>query len=168
MYRRNVQRAALLTILLLVALFAWGCGSGAEEVTTTTVAVPSTLPPVTTGDEDPLVGTVLTTTENTPQEYVDAVAQARPVVILFYVPGGADDVRVLESVNALAQSYPEYVFLLYDHKTPDVYGDLSTLLSVNYPPELIMVDGTGTIRKIWNGYADQGTINQGLANLGGG
>ena len=46
------------------------------------------------------------------------------------------------------------------------YGDLSTLLKVQYPPKVVLVDGTGTIQEIWNGYVDEGSLNQSLVNLG--
>jgi hypothetical protein len=170
MSRRSRQLAALLTVLLLVAVFAWGCGSGGGESTTTTGGdgAATTLPPVATSTPgNTLVGTQLKTTDSTPREYVDAIAQGHPVVILFYVSAGADDAKVLDSISSLQPSFPNYVFLLYDHQLPDSYGDLSTLLKVSYPPELIYLDSTGTIKEIWNGYVDRGTINQSLVNLGG-
>ncbi len=40
------------------------------------------------------------------------------------------------------------------------------LLEVGYPPELVLVDGLGIPREIWNGYVDEGTLNQSLVNLG--
>lgn len=166
MSRRLRQLAALSCVLAVMAVLAWGCTSGGGEVTTTIGDVTATSPSVSpTSQGNALIGTQLKATSSTPKEYVDAIAQAKPVVILFYVPGGSDDARVLDSLNALQPSFPSYVFLLYDYKTPDLYGDLSTLLKVNYPPELILVDGTGTIKQVWNGFVDQGTINQSLVNL---
>jgi len=47
-----------------------------------------------------------------------------------------------------------------------VYGDLSTLLGVTYPPELILIDRAGIIRQVWNGFVDEGSLNQSLVNLG--
>jgi hypothetical protein len=165
MSRRSRQPAALLSILILVAVFAWGCGSGGGDTTTTTAGVvtPTPSPGVTAANS--VIGTKLKTTDSTPKEYVDAIAQAQPVVIVFYVTVGADDTKVLESINALQPQFPDYVFLLYDYKTPDIYGDLSTLLKVSYPPELVLVDSGGYVREVWNGYVDQGTINQSLVNL---
>jgi len=88
------------------------------------------------------------------------------VVLLFYVPGSTDDVQVMDSLSILQPEFDQYVFLLYDYSKPAAYGDLSTLLNVNYPPELVMVDGLGIVRRIWNGFVDEGTINQDLVNLG--
>jgi hypothetical protein len=66
----------------------------------------------------------------------------------------------------LKTSFGQYEFLVYDYKLPNDYGDLSTLLGVGYPPELILVDKTGVVQKVYNGYIDEGTLNQGLVNLG--
>lgn len=166
MFRRSIQPATLLTILVLVVVFAWGCGSGGDELTTTTGGVVTTSPSPGTTTANGLIGNQLKTSDSTPKEYVDAIAQAHPVVILFYVTAGADDAKVLASITALQPQFANYVFLLYDYKTPDSYGDLSTLLKVDYPPELVLVDSGGYVREIWNGYVDQGTLNQSLVNLG--
>lgn len=165
---RSTHLMAVLIVLLFAVTLSWGCAGGDEVITTpTTIVVTPTLPPGgSTGNADDLLLTRLTTTDDTPTEYVEAVKQGRPVVLLFYVTGGADDTNVLESITRLQQAFGDYVFLLYDYKTPGVYGDLSTLLKVSYPPELVLVDGTGTIRGIWNGYVDEGTLNQSLVNLG--
>lgn len=163
---RSVRPLGLLVILVLTGLFAWGCTPG-DGQTTTTVAAPGILPPPPGENGRGLLDTTIVPTESTPKEFTEAVAQGRPVVILFYIPGGTDDQKVLDSVRALQPSFAEYVFLLYDHKSAGAYGDLSMLLAVDYPPQLVLVDSTGTIREIWNGYVDEGTINQGLVNLGG-
>jgi len=155
-----------LMLLLVAAVFVTSCGGGAEETTTTT-------PPITSGpvtgpglDTPDLVGTEIAPTEDTPQEYVEAMEQARPVVMLFYVPGGADDTKVLDSLSRLESAFSDYVFLFYDYKAPGAYGDLSTVLDVDYPPEVVMVDGSGVVRTIWNGFVDEGTLNQALVDLG--
>ena len=164
-----MRLAQVLTVIALAAVFAWGCGAGGGEETTTTVGgVTTTIGSVGTTLGNTLIGTQIKTTESTPKEYVEAIEQARPVVVLFYVTDGADDTKVLGAVSGLAPTFPGYVFLLYDYKTPDTYGDLSTLLEVDYPPELILIDGTGTVKTVLNGYVDEGTINQSLVNLGGG
>jgi hypothetical protein len=113
-----------------------------------------------------VLGKPLPISESTPDEYRQAVEQGKPVVLLFYVPGSVDDVQVLDSLTALQPDFDQYVFLLYDYSMPNEYGDLSTLLNVNYPPELVLVDALGIPREIWNGYVDEGTLNQSLVNLG--
>lgn len=163
---------AILVAVVLLALLAWGCAGGGQSTSTSSGILDTTtlVPPGngSAGGGSQLLLTQLKTTEDTPTAYVDAVAQGRPIVLLFYVAGGADDMQVLESLTRLQPAFEDYVFLIYDYKMATEYGDLSTLLRVSYPPELVLVDDTGTIREIWNGYVDEGTINQSLVNLGGG
>jgi hypothetical protein len=167
MSQRSRQTAALLIILLLIAFSAWGCGGSEEETATTAAPVDTTVTSVApVGGTEALIGTQLRTTPETPVEYVDAVKAGQPVVIMFYVPAGVDDQKVLESLTMLQGSFPDYAFLIYDFADPDAYGDLSTLLQVDYPPAVIMIDDTGTIETVWNGYVDEGTLNQDLVDLG--
>lgn len=160
---RSRHQLGVLLLVMLVALTAFGCG-GDDGATTTTISVVTTNPsgPGTTVND--LIGRNVVVTEDTPAEFVDAY-EVKPIVLLFYVPGGTDDVSVLESLEGLIPSFDQYVFLVYDYKTPDAYGDLSALLKVGYPPELILIDKKGFIQRIWNGYVDEGSLNQALVNL---
>jgi hypothetical protein len=164
---RRTRIVAVVIVLLAAAALSWGCGGGTATTTSSSIVVTPTVPAGgSAGKANDLLHTQLKTTVDTPSEYVDAIDQGRPVVVLFYVTGSVDDAKVLENVTQLQQAFSDYVFLLYDYKTASAYGDLSTLLKVNYPPELILFDGTGTIQEIWNGYVDEGTLNQSLVNLG--
>ena len=166
--RRSRRSVAWFVLLLVLGLAVWGCGGGPGKGTATTVGHPPA-PPVTApppGGSQTLVNTKPDSTDATPLEYVEAVEEGRPLVILFYVPAAVDDQRVLESVRALEPEFPEYTFLLYDFAAPEAYGDLSTLLRVDYPPALILVDDTGTIRSVWNGFVDEGTLKQEFVDLG--
>lgn len=169
MSRRSAQSAAVLVLVLGVAIFLWGCGFG--ESATTTLPTGSDLPPATVATpaknpvESPL-GKPVPVTGDTPTAYTEAVRQGRPVVILFYVPGNVDDAKVLESLATLQSEFTDYAFLTYDFRNPRAYGDLSLLLKVNYPPELVFVDRAGIVRSVWNGWVDEGTLRQCLVNLG--
>ncbi len=164
---RSRQSAVALILLFLVTTLAWGCGGDSDQ-TTTTRSVRTTTTAASSGQSgtEALIGTQLKTTEDTPEEYVEAVRASQPIAILFYVAAGVDDQRVLENIDSLQSEFPGYAFLLYDVADPEAYGDLSTLLKVDYPPAIILVDGTGTIDSVWNGYVDVGTLNQSLVNLG--
>ncbi|MCE5253457.1 MAG: hypothetical protein LLG45_04495 [Actinomycetia bacterium] len=161
---RSRQQFGVLVLVLLLALTVCGCGGGGEETTTTGIPVATTGPssPGTTVAD--LVGKSIEPTEDTPAEFVDAYG-VRPIVLLFYAPGGTDDTSVSEAVDGLSSSFDNYLFLIYDYKTPEAYGDLPSLLQVGYPPELILIDREGVIQGIWNGYVDEGTMNQALVNL---
>jgi hypothetical protein len=169
MSRRSRQSGLVLLVALGLAVFLWGCGGSGSGDTTGTSLLPTThvTAAKTVGSAiDDLLLTKLATTKDTPEEYVAAIGQAHPVCILFYVPGNVDDAKVLETFKAMQPDFPEYTFLAYDYKDPSSYGDLSMLLQVNYPPETVLVDRAGTVREIWNGYVDDGTLKQCLINLG--
>jgi len=165
---RSRQKLGVLLLVLFVALLACGCGGGGgDDETTTSRAGATTTAPAGSGGApgQELVGTTVDTTRDTPAEFTDVYGQA-PIVLLFYVPGNADDRSVLESLNRLKSSFGGYTFLVYDYKLPEAYGDLSTLLEIGYPPELVLIDKAGVIRRVWNGYVDEGSLNQGLVDLG--
>ena len=176
MCRRSRQQSWVLLLVLVVALLTVACGGGDEEpAATTTPAV--TAPPAGGGSEEPaevqigppdgepLVDDYIPTTNDTPSDFVAALGKGAPIVLLFYVTGGTDDAVVMESLDRLEPSFSRFEFFRYDYSLPDKYGDLSTLLGVTYPPELILIDRSGIIRERWTGYVDEGTLNQGLVNL---
>jgi hypothetical protein len=158
----------LLVAVVLLAVVLVGCGSSSssESSTTTKKSATSGSVAVAGGSEDGMVGKKLQPTSETPPAYTEALEQGRAVVLLFYVPGGSDDAKVLAAVQTLQPSFSNYTFLFYNYKDPSAYGDLSTLLDVDYPPELVLVRADGTVKAILNGYRDQGSINQELVNLG--
>jgi hypothetical protein len=169
MSARSRQSVLVLLVAIGLAVLLAGCGGGSSDSATETSVLKTTHTTAASTVGDAVQGLLLTklaTTVDTPQEYVAAVGQARPVCMLFYVPGNVDDSKVLEAVKAVQPDFPEYTFLMYDYKTPSAYGDLSMLLQVNYPPEVVLVDRAGTVRNIWNGYVDEGTLKQCLLNLG--
>ena len=133
MSRRSAPFIAVLILLMVAGAVSWGCGGEEATTTSSNAAVTTTTFPGGGGSDggtNELLNTRLKTTPDTPSEYVEAVKQGRPVVLLFYVSGSVDDGRVLESLNRLQPNFTDYVFLLYDYRTPNAYGDLSTLLKV--------------------------------------
>ena len=158
-----------LVVLLVVGLAAFvfnSCGGGGDEPTTVTQGnVVTTLSPGGSGGVDPRIGFEIRTTGETPQAFVDAY-QTQPVVIFFYVTGGREDELVRQSLTALQPSYGAYTFFFYDYSDSEAYGDLATLLAVDYSPLIVMIDQEGIIETIWSGFVDQGTLNQSLVNLG--
>ncbi len=165
MSRPSRKQVGFLLLVMSVALFVAGCGSGGEDETTTTgLPVVTTVPPASGSDGSDLIDRPVAVTDDTPADFVEAYG-SKPLVVLFYVPGGTDDVSVFESLYRLIPSFGNYVFLMYDYKVPDAYGDLSSLLAVEYPPQIVLIDREGLVREVWNGYVDEGTLNQSLVNL---
>jgi hypothetical protein len=168
MSARTRQLLAVSLVAVGLAILLAGCGGGGSSSstdstlkrTTKTTAMPAG------AAVQAMLMTKLAATEDTPEAYVQAVGQARPVALLFYVPGSVDDSKVLEVFKAVQAEFPDWTFLTYDYKDPGAYGDLSLLLQVNYPPEIVLIDKAGTVRGIWNGYIDEGTLKQCLINYG--
>ena len=173
MSERSRHPGTLVLVLgLLIWLVAFGCGG--DEGTPTTVA--------TTGTASPAASTTTfvpaTTTSATsgtsatsdlvdgmPAKYVESFGR-RPIVVLFYVPGGVEDEKVLQVVNELSATFREYTFLTYDYRVPAAYGDLAQALKITYQPQLVLIDAQANKYKVWSGYVDKGTLSQSLINLG--
>jgi hypothetical protein len=167
MLGRSSRRLVVLLIVGLAAFFFSGCGGGGAEPTTTSSleTVVTTLFTGGSGGVDPRIGGQIQPTQETPQAFVD-VYQTQPLVLFFFVPGGRDDETVRQNLTALQPSFGQYTFFLFDYSDPEAYGDLATLLAVDYSPMIVMMDRAGTIRTIWSGFVDQGSLNQSLVNLG--
>jgi hypothetical protein len=164
---RHSALVLLLAVGLAVLLGACGGSSDDSTTDTTTAKTTRTTAAQSAGSAvQDLLLTKLATTQDTPEAYVEAVGQAKPIAILFYVPGSVDDTRVLDVFKLVQADFPEYTFLEYDYRDPLAYGDLSLLLQVNYPPEIVLIDKAGAVRNIWNGYFDEGSLRQCLINIG--
>lgn len=192
--QRRQSQVIIIVLLVLIATLVWGCdgaggdtevtiapvttlqpGPSTDALSTSTTNFLGTTMPVTAspgpgasgnGARSDLVGTQARTTAATPQEYVTAVGSGRPVVVLFFVAAGSDDQRVLQSISTLQSQFPDYTFLIYDVADPAAYGDLPTLLEIDYPPALVLIDDSGRVDTMWDGYIDLGTLTQTLTNLG--
>jgi hypothetical protein len=166
MLGRSSRRLVALLIVGLAAFFMSSCGGGSAETTSTTQGnVVTTLPSGGSGGVDLRVGTQIQPTADTPQAFVD-VYQTQPIVIFFYVTGQSDDEAVRQNLSSLQPSFGAYTFFSYDYSDPVAYGNLATLLAVDYPPLIVMMDREGIIQTIWSGFVDQGSLNQSLVNLG--
>jgi hypothetical protein len=161
-------RQSVLVLLLAIglAVLLGACGGGTTTSSTTAKPTQTTVTQSAGSAVQDLLLTELATTQDTPEEYVEAVGQAKPVAILFYVPGNIDDTLVLDVFKLVQADFPDYTFLEYDYRNPQAYGDLSLLLQVNYPPEVVLIDKAGAVRNIWNGYVDEGSLRQCLINIG--
>lgn len=153
------------TSLVCVTLGTAACGSTEENTTTSTTKQATAAVSTSLSAAASLVGETLEVSEETPQDFAKAYGR-QPIVVFFYAPGNADDGNVLESVQHLQRDFPDYVFLVYDYRLPARYGDLAAMLKVGYPPQLVLIDKGGVIREVWNGYIDEGSLNQKLVDLG--
>ena len=165
MFERSVKWTSILFLALClgVVLLTTGClfGGGGSATTTLSIGTGGTVGTITGAAE----GQPLHAIDGLPQQFVQALAN-RPIVVLFYISGNADDTSVLDTVNRLSSSFSSYVFLTYDYKNPDSYGTLTSLLDIPYTPYVALIDGAGAVQKVFSGYVDEGSLNQALVNLG--
>lgn len=165
--------SGFLVLLAVAALLGVaGCGGGGEAQNTPTTQVAAApvatipaanaLPPEQFSD---LIGTKLAPSDQTPADVRKALSDGRPLALLVFVPASTDDDAVRAAFNKLKGQHKDVTFLAYDFKQPQKYGDLPQLLQVQYPPQLVFVDGEGVVRGALTGFADEATINQQVANI---
>lgn len=154
---RSAYWTSVLFLCLCLVVLTSGCLFGGDDETTTTTRAANN---TSATSEKPLG-----TSDDLPEAFTQAF-QMRPLVILFHVPGNADDAAVLDTINRLRTSFGRYVFLTYDYKAPDAYGGLAQLLNVKSVPFVALIDGAGVLQKTFSGFVDEGTLNQALVNLG--
>jgi len=167
MIRRPSRRASLLVLLVLLGAVLVTVACGAADTTTETTRRTTATTRITSSKSTSaaLIGKTIRPTEQSPAEFSKACGTT-PVIVLFYIPGNADDARVFENLGRVSSSFPNYVFLVYNYKEPEAYGDLATLLAAEYLPQLVLIDRAGVVRDVWRGYIDEGSLNQKLVDLG--
>jgi len=170
MMRRIFRLSAVLLCIGLATFILAGC-FGASDDSTDTSTTPATAPSLGATVSTIAVATTAVSGlvdkdgRSLPSLFVNALGQ-RPILVLFYVPGQVDDEKVLSAARDLQSSFGGYTFLMYDYRVPSAYGDLSNYLSVNYPPEIHLIDRHGNEQWSWSGYVDKASLNQSLVNLG--
>jgi hypothetical protein len=155
-------------IVVLAGLLLSGCGGGGDATTTT--APPVTAAPgggatAPTAPGAAATPAILTVTENTPADVKSALEQKKPLVLMFYSPGGSDDTRVLQSLTKLTPRFPTAFISQYDYKAPDTYGDLGQVLQVGNLPSVVLIDASANVTQVFSGFVDEGTLNQSMVNL---
>lgn len=173
--RRWVPGLVAASLVLLLTGGVMGCGGGGDEQssTQTTAVAPvsaKVAAPVATAAAGAevtraAVGVTLTATDEMPEDVKAALKDHRPIVVMFYVPTGADDGVVLSGLDNLKGQYTDVFIVTYDYSKPGAYGDLAQQLKVNYPPQAMFIDTKGVVRSMTSGYADEGTLNQHVVNI---
>ncbi len=171
MMRRMFRSSAVLLCIGLATCILTGCFGGGDEPVNTTATVPVTSPGVTETTVPVPTTEASTLVDGLPRQYADAIT-LRPIVLVFYAPGGVDDEKVLSAVRELQTTFSSYTFLMYDYRMPAAYGDLTKEIKTNYNldvgylPATFLIRRDGTAATKWSGYVDKGTLNQALINLG--
>lgn len=159
--RRPLHRAIAtvrVALVMLLVLILAACGTAA---TTTTKSQPSTTTTTSKGEGAKIV---IKATSSTPAEIAQALDRKKPLVLLIYVAGGADDELVRKSLQKIAPRYPDVTFIMYDYSNPKEYGDIVSQLGVQYPPVVAFVDRNGTVQYLTTGFVDEGVLTQYVVN----
>lgn len=166
MNRTHKLLAAVLIMALAVFLFA-GCGGDEEETAPPPKAEKKSSNKEVTleASEMPesLVGQAVVPTKDSPEDFVQAIDDKRPIVVTFYMPAPFDDSEVRSSVMTLEGRYRGQVeFFSYLYSDAQSYKDLVTLLSVDSTPTVVIINRQGTIQRAWTGFVDEPSIEQGI------
>lgn len=161
---RLLRVFATVLITALVVFLLSGCG-GEEETKTSAKKAKATKTSATAGLDAPesLVGQVIVPTEQSPEDFRQALEDRRPVVVFFYMPEPADDSRVRTSIMTLQSRFRGQVeFLDYLYSDAEDYGDLVQLLKVNSTPTVVVINYQAQVQRAWTGFVDEDSIEQGI------
>jgi hypothetical protein len=163
---RTCRIAALMVCLGLITGMLSACFGSSEDTVTTVSSNTVTSAAITTTTAFSLTtASDSTLIDGIPSQYANALGN-RPIVVLFYEPGGVEDEKVLNALRSLATSFSSYTVLMYDYRVPAAYGDLPQDMQIGYLPYMVLIDRYGGTRAVWNGYVDKATLNQSLLTLG--
>lgn len=163
---RNLIAAALL-IALTVFLLA-GCGG--EETTPTKAGKTSTKAGASapagggsTIKAEDQIGQVISTTDQTPNDFKRSLESRRPIVVTFYMTGPYDDYQVRSFITTLETKYKGQAdFYDYLYTDGQRFGDLADLLMVNSTPTVIAINKQAKVQRAWTGYVDAESLEQGI------
>ncbi len=167
--------ASALGLALMAFLFS-ACGGGTQApAKTNTPGTVSTTARASGGavagssasaEPEQLAGQLVIPTAQSPQDFRSSLSNRRPVVVLFYMIGSADDDQVRQSVNTLESRYRGQVdFYDYFFSDGNKYGDLMSLLKVNSTPAVIMINKQAKVQRAWTGFVDDKSLQQGVSEI---
>ncbi len=169
---------ASVLLLALTAFLFVACGGSqpAAPPTTTPRTVSATPGTASTtaraagssasAEPEQMIGQLVIPTDQSPQDFRASLSSRRPVVVLFYMIGSADDDQVRQSLNTLESRYRGQVdFYDYFFSDGNKYGDLMTLLKVNATPSVIMINKQARVQRAWTGYVDDKSLQQGISEI---
>lgn len=168
--KKPFRLPATMLVIALVAFLFVGCGGGDDEETapppkqenasnnqsSAAPVVPSSMP-------EQLVGQAVVPTNESPDDFTEAIEDNQTIVVTFYMPSPYDDIQVRSSIMTLQSSYRGQVeFFSYLYSDAQSYKDLATLLQVNTTPTVVVINRNGVVQRAWTGYADEQTLEQGI------
>ena len=160
--------SATVLVLALVAFLFSACGGEEQSASVTTPLTTATKAKAASSSDKPesLIDQVIVPTDLSPKDFRNSLANRRPVVVLFYMIGPPDDVQVRSAISTLESRYKGQVdFYDYLFTDGDRYGDLTKLLKVNTTPSIIMINKQAKVQRVWAGYVDSKSLEQGIFEI---
>lgn len=163
----------MLLILPFLALFLFGCGSSQTQAPSPTTGAPggeTPTPPTVAPKPVPegkgtesKVNIKFKPDEDTPRIFKNALALKKPIFMEFYAEGDSLTDATLLQVEELRSRYRDRViFILINANRPSAFGNLVQQLPLEYVPQVLIFNSEGTIIRIFTGYIDSETLEQGI------
>lgn len=128
--------------------------------TTTTVPQPGEVtPPTTTPSPDSGQPQDEPTPLSVPPEVADAMLQHKVVVVLFWDPAGADDIKVKEALDELRQAVSASSVAIFEEDATNIARYSLIAKGVDRSPAVVVVDPTLKTRLV-QGYVDSTSLEQ--------
>ena len=109
-------------------------------------------------------GDLVTPSKRTPAVVKSALRGDGPVVVAFLLPGITEDEIVQKRLNTLEKNakFRDTKFIVYRITGKTRLGDLPTMFSLKYTPEVVVIQGDDKLSNVWRGLVDEDIIAQSL------
>ena len=165
---RFLRISATMLLLAVVAVVFSACGGSDQQSAAPAApsATSTSKAAISANKPESLIGTVISPTDESPKDFRSSLASNRPVVVLFYMTGTTDDNQVRSSIQSLQNRYKGNVdFYVYLYTDAEGYGDLASLLKVDSPPSVIMINKHRQVQRAWSGFVDEKSLEQGVSEI---
>ena len=107
----------------------------------------------------------LTATAETPSFIASRLKEKRPLVLLVYVEGAADDMEMLSYFNAVKGQWgADSSFMSFEARKTTELGDTLQQLRVSNPPILAVIRGSGEVSELYTGWIGRKVMEQVVAD----
>ena len=107
----------------------------------------------------------LTATAETPSFITSRLQEQRPMVLLVYIEGAADDMERLSYFNDVKAQYgADSSFMSFEARKVTELGDTLDQLRVSNPPILAIIRGSGEVSEMYTGWIGLKVMEQVVAD----
>jgi hypothetical protein len=107
----------------------------------------------------------LTPTAETPSFITSRLQEQRPMVLLVYIEGAADDMEMLSYFDDVRALYgADSSFMSFEARESTELGDTLQQLRVSNPPILAVIRGSGEVAQLYTGWIGRKVMEQVVAD----